>query len=119
MRRLVPACVVAALCAVPAAAGAQGGGDPPLVSQFEQLTLDDRPGEPMSLAVLPDRRVLYTTRTGEVKLFNQRTGLSTIAAEVDVYKHDEEGLQGIALDPTAGPAMAESATSAASSTFSQ
>jgi cytochrome c len=99
MRRLVPACVVAALCAVPAAAGAQGGGDPPLVSQFEQLTLDDRPGEPMSLAVLPDRRVLYTTRTGEVKLFNPTTQLSKLAAEVDVYKHDEEGLQGIALDP--------------------
>jgi cytochrome c len=99
MRRLVPACLIAAFCALPSGAAAQGGGDPPLVSQFEQMTLDDRPGEPMSLAVLPDRRVLYTTRTGEVKLFDPRTQLNTIAAEVDVYKHDEEGLQGIALDP--------------------
>jgi cytochrome c len=99
MRRFVPACVVAALCALPAAAGAQGGGDPPLVSQFEQLTLNDRPGEPMSLAVLPDRRVLYTTRTGDVLLFDPATQLNTVAAEVDVYQHDEEGLQGIALDP--------------------
>jgi cytochrome c len=99
MRRLVPACVVAALCAMPAAAGAQSGGDPPLVSQFEQLTLNDRPGEPMSLAVLPDRRVLYTTRTGDVLLFDPKTQLNTVAADVDVYEHDEEGLQGIALDP--------------------
>jgi cytochrome c len=99
MRKLVPACLVVALCAVPASAGAQSGGHPPLASQFEQLTLDDRPGEPMSLAVLPDRRVLYTTRTGEVKLFDPKTQLSSIAAEVDVYRHDEEGLQGIALDP--------------------
>jgi cytochrome c len=84
---------------MPAAAGAQSGGDPPLVSQFEQLTLNDRPGEPMSLAVLPDRRVLYTTRTGDVLLFDPKTQLNTVAADVDVYEHDEEGLQGIALDP--------------------
>ena len=38
--------------------------------QFEKVTLNDRPGEPVSLAVLPDRRVLHTTRTGEVRLFD-------------------------------------------------
>ena len=53
----------------------------------------------MSLAVLPDRRVLYTTRTGDVLLFNPTTQINTLAADVDVYQHDEEGLQGIALDP--------------------
>ena len=98
MRRLVPACFVAALCALPATAGAQSDS-PPLESQFEQVTLNDRPGEPVSLAVLPDRRVLQTTRTGKVRLFDPKTQLNTLAAEVDVYGHDEEGLQGIAIDP--------------------
>jgi cytochrome c len=97
MRRLVPACVVAALCALPAAAGAQSS--PPLKSQFEKVTLNDRPGEPMSLAVLPDRRVLHTARTGEVRIYDPRTGLNDVAAQVEVYQHDEEGLQGIAVDP--------------------
>jgi cytochrome c len=99
MRRLVPACFVAALCALPATAGAQSEDSPPLESQFEQVTLNDRPGEPVSLAVLPDRRVLHTTRTGKVRLFDPKTQLNTLAADVDVYGHDEEGLQGIAIDP--------------------
>ncbi len=83
--------------ALPAAAPAQAG-DPP-ASAFQKVTLNDRPGEPMSLAVLPDRRVLHTARTGEVRLHDPRTGLNALAAVVPVYRHDEEGLQGIALDP--------------------
>ncbi|HEV2927170.1 MAG TPA: PQQ-dependent sugar dehydrogenase, partial [Propionibacteriaceae bacterium] len=53
----------------------------------------------MSLAVLPDRRVLHTARTGQVRIHDPRTGLNTLAAEVPIYQHDEEGLQGIAIDP--------------------
>ncbi len=93
---LVAAC--GALLALPHAAAAQGGNPPP-ASAFQKVTLNDRPGEPMSLAVLPDRRVLHTARTGEVRLHNPRTGLNTLAADVPVYQHDEEGLQGIAIDP--------------------
>jgi cytochrome c len=66
---------------------------------YQKVTLNDRPGEPMSLAVLPDRRVLHTTRQGEVRLHDPRTGLNTLAAELDVYEHDEEGLQSVAVDP--------------------
>ncbi len=95
----VSACLVfATLCALPTAAGAQGG-DPPGPKKFEKVTLNDRPGEPVSLAVLPDRRVLHTARGGQVRLFDPRTQLNTLAADVDVYSHDEEGLQGIAIDP--------------------
>jgi cytochrome c len=82
------------------AAGAQDVPDePPPPSMFQKVTLNDRPGEPMSLAVLPDRRVLHTARTGEVRMHNPYTGQNTLAASVPVYQHDEEGLQGIALDP--------------------
>ena len=91
--------VAVGLLALPSGAAAQVGGNTPTASQFQKVTLNDRPGEPMSLAVLPDRRVLHTARTGEVRIHNPRTGLNTLAADVPVYQHDEEGLQGIAVDP--------------------
>ncbi|SDY89919.1 PKD domain-containing protein [Micromonospora pattaloongensis] len=72
---------------------------PPPDTSFQKVTLNDFPGEPVSLAVLPDNRVLHTARTGEVRIHNPRTGLNTIAANVPVYEHDEEGLQGVAIDP--------------------
>jgi glucose/arabinose dehydrogenase len=61
--------------------------------------IDATPGEPIDLAVLPDGSVLHTERSGEVWLHDIDTGLKTLAAKLDVYTHDEEGLQSIALDP--------------------
>jgi cytochrome c len=81
------------------AIGAAPPAQAPPDSEFEKVTLNDTPGEPMDLAVLPDGRVLHTTRPGELWLHDPETGLNTLAAEFDVYEHDEEGLQSIALDP--------------------
>jgi glucose/arabinose dehydrogenase len=53
----------------------------------------------MALAVLPDRRVLHTARTGEVRIHEPRTGRNVLAATIPVYQHDEEGVQSIAIDP--------------------
>jgi cytochrome c len=86
-----------ALLASPSVAAGQS--EPPPDSEFEKVTLNARPGEPMDLAVLPDRRVLHTTRGGRVWLHDPRTGVNKLAAELDVYRHDEEGLQNVALDP--------------------
>ncbi|MFL4904202.1 carbohydrate-binding protein [Streptomyces sp. MMS24-I2-30] len=55
-------------------------------------------GEPMSLTVLPDRSVLHTARDGTVR-YTDAAGNTKQAAKLDVYTHDEEGLQGIAADP--------------------
>jgi cytochrome c len=101
---LVAVILAAGLSALPAAAAtaptsAPDDQSPPPADRFQKVTLNDRPGEPMSLAVLPDRRVLHTARTGQVRIHNPRTGLNTLAAEVPVYQHDEEGLQGVAIDP--------------------
>ncbi|MFC0505825.1 PQQ-dependent sugar dehydrogenase [Micromonospora costi] len=84
--------------AAPSAAAPAPTAAPP-DSSFQKVTLNDFPGEPMSLAVLPDLRVLHTSRTGEVRIHDPRTGLNTLAADVPVYEHDEEGLQGVAIDP--------------------
>jgi cytochrome c len=91
------AVVSGVLLVLPSAAAAQGG--PPPDTEFEKVTLNDLPGEPMDLAVLPDGRVLHTTRPGALWLHDPKTGLNTIANQFDVYRHDEEGLQSVALDP--------------------
>ncbi len=68
---------------------------------FSQITLAkgaDEVGEPMTLAVLPDRTVLHTSRDGVVRL-TDAAGNTRIAGTVPVYYSDEEGMQGIAIDP--------------------
>jgi glucose/arabinose dehydrogenase/type 1 glutamine amidotransferase len=89
-------------------AGAQPGAaaqdDPPGVTaegQFQQVPLakgEPEMGEPMSLAVLPDRSVLHTSRDGTLRLTDQG-GVTKVAGKLDVYDHDEEGLQGVGIDP--------------------
>ncbi|MFC3574165.1 PQQ-dependent sugar dehydrogenase [Streptomyces yaanensis] len=68
---------------------------------FQQVTLakgEAEVGEPMSLAVLPDRSVLHTSRDGELRI-TDAAGNTRLAGKLDVYSHDEEGLQGIGVDP--------------------
>jgi cytochrome c len=100
-RAALSACL--ALLALPSVGLAQGSPFPDQ-SRFQKVLLNDRPGEPMSLAVMPDGRVLHTARTGEIRIHNPRTGLNTLVVDMregprGLYQHDEEGLQGIALDP--------------------
>ncbi|WP_431948574.1 ThuA domain-containing protein [Actinacidiphila sp. bgisy167] len=69
--------------------------------QFQQVTLakgEPETGEPMSLAVLPDRSVLHTSRDGELRR-TDAAGETTVIGTVPVYTHDEEGLQGVGIDP--------------------
>ena len=67
--------------------------------RYQKVTLNDFPIEPMGLATLPGGRVLMTERKGRVMLHDPETGLNTVAARLDVYQHDEEGVQSIAIDP--------------------
>ena len=67
----VSAVFVAAL-ALPSVASAQGA--PPPDAQFDKVVLDQTPGEPMDIAVLPDGRVLHVTRQGHVWLHDPDTG---------------------------------------------
>ncbi|MET0418292.1 MAG: PQQ-dependent sugar dehydrogenase, partial [Actinoplanes sp.] len=87
-----------AVLAAPAAAVAHPGHEFPPDSNFQKVTLNDFPGEPIALAVLPDRRVLHTARTGEVRIHEPSTGRNVLAATIPVYLHDEEGVQGVAID---------------------
>ena len=108
MRTAVLSAFLASLAAIALPATAAGQDSPfPDQSRFQKVLLNDRPGEPMSLAVLPDGRVLHTARTGQVRIHNPRNGLNTLVINMadkaqnprGLYQHDEEGLQGIAVDP--------------------
>ncbi|GAA2123901.1 ThuA domain-containing protein [Streptomyces synnematoformans] len=83
------------------ASQASEGRDQAAAAEFQQVTLAKGvadTGEPMSLAVLPDRSVLHTSRNGELRL-TDADGTTTVAGRLDVYSHDEEGLQGVGVDP--------------------
>ncbi|WFE29746.1 ThuA domain-containing protein [Solwaraspora sp. WMMD791] len=82
-----------------AAGAAEGDCGATVESNYERVVLNDQPGEPMSLAVLPDGRVLHNTRAGEIRLYDPASGASPVITTVPVYQHDEDGLQSVTLDP--------------------
>ncbi|MFE0808633.1 PQQ-dependent sugar dehydrogenase [Streptomyces sp. NPDC058848] len=87
--------------AAPADPGGGGTAAAVAAEEFQQVTLAKgvaETGEPMTLAVLPDRSVLHTSRDGTLRLTDP-AGNTAVAGELDVYSHDEEGLQGVAVDP--------------------
>ncbi|MFL6119466.1 carbohydrate-binding protein [Actinophytocola sp.] len=95
---LVAATMVTAMAvATPAA---QAGSVIP-ASDYQQVSLASGAaelGEPMSLAVLPNRSVVHTARDGTVRV-TDAAGNTKVAGKLNVYTHDEEGLQGVAVDP--------------------
>ncbi|GGW99100.1 glycosyl hydrolase [Streptomyces malachitofuscus] len=87
--------------AAPAPAAPGGAADAAAAEDFQQVTLAKgvaEMGEPMTFAVLPNRSVLHTSRDGTLRL-TDAAGTTTVAGRLDVYSHDEEGLQGVAADP--------------------
>jgi len=83
------------------ASGTPGTAATAAAEDFQQVTLAKgaaEVGEPMSLAVLPDRSVLHTSRDGTLRL-TDAAGNTEVAGKLDVYSHDEEGLQGVGVDP--------------------
>ncbi|MEE1738613.1 PQQ-dependent sugar dehydrogenase [Streptomyces sp. BE147] len=90
-----------AAAAVPAAPTAVHAPADIPAADYQQVQLALGPaelGEAMSLAVLPDRSVVHTARDGTVRL-TDAAGATRTAGRLDVYTHDEEGLQGVAADP--------------------
>jgi glucose/arabinose dehydrogenase len=93
----------AILTAGPAGLGgpAPAQAHPIVSSDFQQVTLAKglaEMGEPMTLAVLPDRSVLHTARNGTLRR-TDAAGNTAVIGTIPVYVHDEEGLQGVGVDP--------------------
>jgi cytochrome c len=88
------AAVAGALFALPSVAAAQGTN-----VEFQKVPLTFKVGEPIGIAVLPDGRVLHTDRKGRIYLYDDDNGSNKLINRLDVYQHDEEGVQSIAIDP--------------------
>jgi glucose/arabinose dehydrogenase len=80
------------------AAPAQAVIDPADFQQVELARGVAEMGEPMSLAVLPDSSVLHTDRRGVLRRTDNNGNTATVGT-IPVYTHDEEGLQGVGVDP--------------------
>lgn len=70
----------------------------PTEAAFEKVSLDDNTANPMKLAVAPDGKVFYTELGGALKLYHPDTQSVSTAANVPVYRGQENGLIGVALD---------------------
>ncbi|MFC6021733.1 PQQ-dependent sugar dehydrogenase [Plantactinospora solaniradicis] len=97
------AALLLAATAVPAVLGptAPAVAHPITAADFQQVTLARgvaEVGEPMTIAVLPDRSVLHTARNGTLRR-TDAAGNTAVLGTLPVYTHDEEGLQGVGVDP--------------------
>ncbi|HEY7486890.1 MAG TPA: ThuA domain-containing protein [Streptosporangiaceae bacterium] len=81
----------------------RGNGDcgATVLANYQQTVIAAPPniGEPIEFDVLPDGRVIQTTRPGEVRLHDPKSGTTSVIATIPVYTHDEDGLYGGAIDP--------------------
>ncbi|SEG39979.1 Glucose/arabinose dehydrogenase, beta-propeller fold [Thermomonospora echinospora] len=68
-------------------------------SSYDKVTLTKNVGEPIDMAVLPDRRVLHTARNGDIRLTDPSAGVTKVINTIPVYANSEDGLQTIAIDP--------------------
>lgn len=82
----------------------------PEENRFSKVILEEKLDEPMELALLPGKKVLFIQRKGEVKIFDPAVGKSRLIANIPVstkYLPDstgkraeaEDGLLGLTLDP--------------------
>jgi cytochrome c len=77
----------------------------PEENRFTKVVLVEGLYEPLSLAVLPDERMLFVERKGTIKPFSPVSGQLTTIANIPVNTkylngdEAEDGLLGIALDP--------------------
>src|ERR1044072_5384044 len=93
--------LLAVSTAVTTYAAAPAQAHPVNAADYQQVELAKgvgEMGEPMSLAVLPDRSVLHTSRNGQLRR-TDAAGTPQVGAQLSRYPHDEEGLQGVAVDP--------------------
>lgn len=72
----------------------------PEANRFVKHTLVPGPlDEPTELAVLPDGKVIFTQRKGEVQMYYPLEDQFRTIAKLDVHTRYEDGLLGIAKDP--------------------
>lgn len=68
--------------------------------RWNEITLTERPRNPLAMDVASDGRVFWVERAGELRIWDPRSGHVRIAARLDVSRVGENGLLGLALAPS-------------------
>ncbi|GMQ80704.1 MAG: hypothetical protein BMS9Abin05_0132 [Rhodothermia bacterium] len=71
----------------------------PSQTGFKKIVLDENLNEPMELDQLPDGRILFIERRGDLKVYDPEAGRTDLVVSLDVYSELEDGLLGLAIDP--------------------
>ena len=71
----------------------------PEENRFEKIILAKNLNEPMELEMLPDGRIIFIERHGDIKIFNPEKDTTEIVNTLPVFSKLEDGLMGMALDP--------------------
>ncbi|MGK7391660.1 MAG: ThuA domain-containing protein [Candidatus Cyclobacteriaceae bacterium M2_1C_046] len=67
--------------------------------RFTKVVLDFNLDEPTELDFLPDGRIIFIERKGNVKLYLPEKDTTLIINNIDVFHEEEDGLMGLAVDP--------------------
>ncbi len=68
-------------------------------TRYVKTVLASNLDEPMELDMLPDGRILFVERKGNIKLFNPVNNYLSIVTRLPVFTGFEDGLLGLAIDP--------------------
>jgi len=68
-------------------------------SRFVKTVMHQGMDEPMELDFLPDGRIIYIQRKGEIYVHDPETGFTKLITKLPVHYKFEDGLLGMALDP--------------------
>lgn len=71
----------------------------PPEDRFVKKVLDFNLNEPMELDEIPGKGIVFIERRGAIKLFDFKTGQTSLAGELNVFYGNEDGLLGVAVDP--------------------
>ena len=88
--------VSAALCAFLHSATAT---EAPPDYRFQVERLAEGIPQPMGLAIAPDGRIFFNEYGGKLKIYHPKTRQIVVAGELKIFKEQENGFLGFALDP--------------------
>lgn len=72
---------------------------PPEENRFIRTTLTSNLDEPTELAAMPNGKIIFTERKGNVKVWNPANNVTKVVAKMPAYTKFEYGVMGVGVDP--------------------
>jgi cytochrome c len=68
-------------------------------NRFTKMVLDFNLNEPTEMAILPDGKILFIERKGDVKLYSPQTNKIKVVNSFKPWTKEEDGMIGLTVDP--------------------